>query len=101
MLFDRHLWHSRGRNHSDETRKVIFFGYSYRWLRGLDYNVMSEGILERCDPIRRQILDDGVDIKGWWQPTDDDVPLKSWIARHRGEEYVVAPKTWGPAAASR
>lgn len=88
VLFDRRMWHSRGRNYSDVTRKVLFMGYSYRWLRGLDYNLMPEEILEKCDPIRRQLLGDGVDIKGWWQPTDADVPLKTWIAEHRGEEYV-------------
>jgi hypothetical protein len=30
----------------------------------------------------------GVDIKGWWQPTDADVPLKTWITERRGEEYL-------------
>ena len=88
VLFDRRMWHSRGWNFSDVTRKVLFMGYSYRWLRGLDYNLMPSELLEKCDPIRRQLLGDGVDIKGWWQPTDADVPLKGWIAEHRGTEYV-------------
>ena len=88
VLFDRRMWHSRGWNFSDVTRKVLFMGYSYRWLRGLDYNLMPPEILEKCDPIRRQLLGDGVDIKGWWQPTDADVPLKTWIAEHRGEEHL-------------
>ena len=88
VLFDRRLWHSRGWNFSDVTRKVLFIGYSYRWLRGLDYNVMPPELLAKCNPIRRQLLGDGVDIKGWWQPTDEDVPLKQWLMEHRGEEYV-------------
>ena len=88
VLFDRRMWHSRGWNFSDVTRKVLFMGYSYRWLRGLDYNLMPPELLEKCDPIRRQLLGDGVDIKGWWQPTDADVPLKTWIAENRGEKYV-------------
>lgn len=88
VLFDRRMWHSRGRNYSDATRKVLFMGYSYRWLRGLDYNLMPPDVLAKCDAIRRQLLGDGVDIKGWWQPTDADVPLKTWIAEHRGAEYV-------------
>ena len=88
VLFDRRLWHSRGWNYSDVARKVLFIGYSYRWLRGLDYNVMPPELLAKCDPIRRQLLGDGVDIKGWWQPTDEDVPLKQWLMTHRGEEYV-------------
>ena len=52
------------------------------------HNLMSPEILEKCDPIRRQLLGDGVNIKGWWQPTDADVPLKTWIAEHRGKEYI-------------
>ena len=88
VLFDRRVWHSRGWNFSDVTRKVVFIGYSYRWLRGLDYNLMPQELLDKCDPIRRQLLGDGVNIKGWWQPTDADVPLKTWIAKHHGKEYL-------------
>ena len=90
VLFDRRMWHRRGLNTSDVTRRVLFFGYSYRWLRGLDYNVIPEEVLCKCDPIRRQLLGDGVDIKGWWQPTEADVPLKRWLREHRGEDYLKA-----------
>ena len=96
VLFDRRMWHARGLNRSDVTRKVFFLGYSYRWLRGLDYNVMPEAILAKCDPIRRQLLGDGVDVKGWWQPTDEDVPLKTWLLEQKGAEYVerISEKQW-------
>ena len=90
VLFDRRMWHQREFNTSDRTRRVLFFGYSYRWLRGLDYNNLPEEILAKCDLIRRQLLGDGVDVKGWWQPTDEDVPLKGWLEARRGEEYVAA-----------
>ena len=90
VLFDRRMWHRRGINTSDVTRRVLFFGYSYRWLRGLDYNLIPENILGKCDPIRRQLLGDGIDVKGWWQPTEADVPLKSWLREHRGEDYLKA-----------
>lgn len=90
VLFDRRMWHRRGINTSDVTRRVLFFGYSYRWLRGLDYNNMPEELLSKCDPIRRQLLGDGVDVKGWWQPTEADVPLKGWLRDNRGEDYVKA-----------
>jgi ectoine hydroxylase-related dioxygenase (phytanoyl-CoA dioxygenase family) len=88
VLFERRMWHSRSHNFSDVTRKALFFGYSYRWLRGLDYNAMPPELLERCDPIRRQLLGDGVSMNGWWQPRDEDVPLKTWLREHRGEESV-------------
>jgi ectoine hydroxylase-related dioxygenase (phytanoyl-CoA dioxygenase family) len=91
VLFDRRMSHRRGLNTSNTSRKVLFFGYSYRWLRGLDFNLMPEEILKKCDPIRRQLLGDGVDIKGWWQPTEADVPLRTWIKEHRGEELPI----WG------
>ena len=90
VFFDRRMWHRRGINTSDVTRRVLFFGYSYRWLRGLDYNLIPENILGKCDPIRRQLLGDGIDVKGWWQPTEADVPLKSWLREHRGEDYLKA-----------
>lgn len=90
VLFDRRMWHRRGVNTSDVTRRVLFFGYSYRWLRGLDYNNMPEEVLCKCDPIQRQLLGDGVDVKGWWQPTEADVPLKTWLREHRGEDYVAS-----------
>ena len=88
VLFDRRMWHCRGKNTSEVTRKVVFIGYSYRWLRGLDYNVMPTELLAKCDPIRRQLLGDGCDVKGWWQPTEDDVPLKTWIQESRGEDFL-------------
>lgn len=93
VLFDRRMWHRRGLNTSSTSRKVLFFGYSYRWLRGLDFNLMPQEVLKKCDPIRRQLLGDGVDIKGWWQPTEADVPLRTWIKDHRGEELPI----WGSA----
>ncbi len=96
VLFDRRMWHSRGINTSERTRKVLFLGYSYRWLRGLDYNLIPGEILEKCGPIQRQLLGDGVDVKGWWQPTEEDVPLKGCLAEHMGEEYVerIGQKQW-------
>ena len=96
VLFDRRMWHARGINTSETTRKVLFLGYSYRWLRGLDYNLMPAEILAQCSPIRRQLLGDGVDVKGWWQPTAEDVPLKGWLTAHKGEAYVerIGQKQW-------
>ena len=31
VFFDRRIWHTRSRNYSRHTRKVVFFGYTYRW----------------------------------------------------------------------
>ena len=57
---------------------------------------MPAEILAKCSPIRRQLLGDGVDVKGWWQPTEEDVPLKGWLTEHKGKEYVerTGQKQW-------
>ena len=50
LIFDRRIWHRHGRNTSGAVRKALFFGYSYRWLRALDYTSIPQTLLERCDP---------------------------------------------------
>ena len=52
------MWHAVGPNHSTRVRESLFFGYGYRWLRPMDYVTMPAELLERCDPIRRQLLGD-------------------------------------------
>jgi ectoine hydroxylase len=80
VLCDRRLFHARSENRSQATRKSIFIGYGYRWLRGLDFNLHAPALLERCDPIRRQLLGDAMTQRGWWQPQAADVPLRAWMA---------------------
>ncbi len=89
VLFDRRLWHSRGANHSELTRKVLFYGYAYRWIRPKD-DMRVEHLYERLTPIRRQLLGDAVKNAGRYAPTDDDVPLRSWLTEHLGADAVAA-----------
>src|SRR6476661_6215380 len=55
VFFDRRLWHAASPNCSDVTRKVLFYGYGYRWLRTKDDMTVQE-LWPECDPIRRQLL---------------------------------------------
>ncbi len=77
VVFDRRLWHARSDNHSALTRKVIFLGYTYRWIRPRDDAVVPAATRLRCSPIRRQLLGDGTSRTGYWIPTEDDVPLRA------------------------
>ena len=89
VFFDRRLWHSAGFNRSDVTRKVLFLGYSYRWLRPRDDMTVAH-YLPGADPIRRQLL--GVSLNGgfgYTSPTDEDVPLKTWLAERLGADALV------------
>jgi ectoine hydroxylase-related dioxygenase (phytanoyl-CoA dioxygenase family) len=87
VLFDRRLWHSGSPNWSDVTRKVLFYGYAYRWLRTKD-DMTVRALRAGSDPIRRQLLGDGVNADGYYSPTDADVPLRVWLRAHRPQDAV-------------
>lgn len=85
VLFDRRLWHAGTPNWSDVTRKVLFYGYGYRWIRTKDDMTVSH-LWEQSDPIRRQLLGWGVNCNGFYTPTDADVPLRGWLKEHSPED---------------
>lgn len=88
VFFDRRIWHTPSPNHSGRTRKVLFYGYSYRWLRPRDDMTVAH-LMDRSDPIRRQLLGASpTGGYGYTSPTDDDVPLRGWIREHVGEAAV-------------
>ncbi|MBT4489169.1 MAG: hypothetical protein HOK30_20785 [Rhodospirillaceae bacterium] len=82
VFFDRRLWHTGSANYWDKPRLVLFYGYSYRWLRPRDDMEVAH-YLEQCDPIRRQLLGlSPTGGRGYTSPADEDVPLKAWIETH-------------------
>jgi ectoine hydroxylase-related dioxygenase (phytanoyl-CoA dioxygenase family) len=88
VFFDRRLWHSASENFANVPRKVLFYGYSYRWLRPRD-DMTGARWIDRCDPIRAQLL--GASASGghgYTSPREEDVPLKGWIREHLGAEAV-------------
>ena len=89
VFFDRRLWHAPGRNRSNVTRKVLFLGYSYRWLRPRD-DMTVEHYLPGADPVRRQLL--GMSPNGgfgYTSPAEEDVPLKTWLVERLGADAVI------------
>ncbi|MEM7128627.1 MAG: phytanoyl-CoA dioxygenase family protein [Chloroflexota bacterium] len=90
VFFDRRIWHASSPNVSDISRKVLFYGYSYRWLRPRD-NMTVEHYFDRCTPIQRQLLGYAPTGKhGYSSPRPEDVPLKAWLEENVGEERVLA-----------
>jgi len=85
VFFDRRLWHTASPNWSDITRKVLFYGYGYRWIRTKD-DMTVQDLWPQCDPIQKQLLGWGVNCNGHFSPTDDDVPLRVWLREHSPEE---------------
>ena len=86
------------RIYADFGRKVLFYGYSYRWLRPRD-NMTVAHYLDRSDPIQQQLL--GVSHTGghgYSSPKAVDVPLHAWLTRasRRGICASVVVKSWFP-----
>ena len=82
VFFDRRLWHARSENDSDITRKGLFYGYGYRWLRSKDNMTIPPEIFNNNDPIRQQLLGGGTNANGHFSPKNEDVPLKVWLEEH-------------------
>ena len=80
VLFDRRLWHSRSENRSDLTRKAVFLGYTYRWIRPRDDYPIRPELFARLSPIRRQLLGGGRDAMSYWGLGEEDAPLQAWLA---------------------
>ena len=55
VFFDRRIFHASSPNTSDVTRKVLFYGYSYRWLRPRD-DMRIEEWLGDADPIQQHAV---------------------------------------------
>jgi ectoine hydroxylase len=85
LIIDRRIWHSRSPNLWTQTRKVVWYGYAYRWLRPKDPMTVSQ-LLPRLDPVRRQLLGDNPTANGTYDPTDADVPLRGWLREHCPED---------------
>ena len=85
VFFDRRLWHAASPNWSEVTRKVLFYGYGYRWLRTKD-DMTVQTLWEQSDPIRRQMLGAGVNANGYYSPADEDAPLRVWLREYSPHE---------------
>ena len=94
-IFDQRVVHTASPNRSDITRKILFLGYSYRWLRPLD-EMASNHLAEYCDPIRKQLLNMSSPFgenpfADYYYPNEEAVPLLGWLNKHIGRESVQQP----------
>lgn len=88
ILFDRRLWHAASTNRSASTRVFVTYGYAYRWLRPKSAMDLAAA-RAACDPIRAQLLGASPSgANGYFDPADEDVPLRSWIRVHLGDDAV-------------
>lgn len=84
VIFENRLWHAVGPNYSEQTRKNIYIGYCWRWMRPIDYIQPDPAMLEMVTPEQRQLLGDVKTPIGYILPKAEDVPLKAWMEKQTG-----------------
>ena len=85
VLFDRRMWHCGTTNYSPIVRKVLFYGYGYRWIQTRDGMTIPPDLYDAADPIRKQILGHSTSQVGRSSPSDQDVPLRGWLEKYQPE----------------
>lgn len=77
FLFEQRTWHGIGHNWSGMPRKTIFMGYAYRWVKPMDYITMPDSLVDKCNPIQKQLIGVVSDPLSYYLPQEQDVPLKA------------------------
>jgi ectoine hydroxylase len=87
VFFDRRIWHARSPNHSEHTRKAVFFGYTYRWTATRDdtARIRDSVWFSQLNPVQQQLLGGIEDGNGdhAWGHHPQTTPLYGWL-RERG-----------------
>ena len=87
VLFDRRLWHASSPNYLNRPRKVLFYGYAYRWIRPKCIMEVDH-LFEHLSPIRRQLLGATTKQAGYYLPSEEDVPLRTWLKANSDESLT-------------
>lgn len=87
VLFDRRLWHASSPNYLNRPRKVLFYGYAYRWIRPKCIMEVDH-LFERLSPIRRQLLGATTKQAAYYVPSEEDVPLRTWLKANSDESFA-------------
>lgn len=82
VFFEQRTWHAVGPNYSETPRKNIYIGYCHRYLKAIDFVTQSPELIEKANPIQKQLLGAVTHELGYYLPRDADVPLKAWLEEH-------------------
>lgn len=82
VFFENRTWHAGACNLTGRTTKAIMMGYGFGWMKPMDYAVQSEELLDKCDPIQKQLLNGLKDKDGRFVPGGIHTPLTEWCQTH-------------------
>lgn len=86
VFFENRTWHAGAVNLSGRIRKAVMFGYSYRWLKPMDYLIQPASLVEKADLIGKQLLCGLRDPEGRFIAGGGCEPLTAWCQQH-GVQY--------------
>ena len=92
LIFENRTWHAGGVNLADYTRKVVMFGYGYRWAAPIDYRVQSPDLLDKLDPLGRYLVGETMVKTETYQTSGGESPLRAWCEEHGLP--IVRPPIW-------
>jgi hypothetical protein len=109
VLFRTGVWHCATPNLSQQTRKVLYYAYTYRWIHPSDHIQQDEELLSRCNPVQRQLLGglppgrhplgarpETTPCSHTWFSHPDDIPMLGWSRsgrrRARPAKVLAAPR---------
>jgi ectoine hydroxylase len=87
VLFENRTYHSAAPNLTPNSRKAVFFGYGYRWMRAIDYHTQPMRLLDQVDDIGKQLLGGLPDGDGPFHPGGDNSALVKWWKGHGLPQY--------------
>ena len=82
LLFENRIAHAAAANLTDRTRKVVMFGYGYRWIVPMDYRNQETALLDKLDPVGRYLVGEPFQKTEEYRPGGDESPLADWCERH-------------------
>jgi ectoine hydroxylase-related dioxygenase (phytanoyl-CoA dioxygenase family) len=83
VLWENRTFHAPENNTSPDRRKAVMIQYGYRWVRPVDYITHPRELLERCDPVTRQLLDStDFNDDGSMTRMKGSRALTDWAAEH-------------------
>jgi ectoine hydroxylase-related dioxygenase (phytanoyl-CoA dioxygenase family) len=79
LLLDARTWHSVGKNFSPVARRMVYYAYTYRWIRPSEDVDLPADQLAALSPIERQLLGASTSMQGFHFPRAEDVPLRELV----------------------
>lgn len=79
LILDARTWHTVGKNFSPVSRKMLYYAYTYRWIRPSEEIALDAAGLAALSPVQRQLLGAATSAQGYHFPQHADVPLREMV----------------------